>query len=73
MDGLIELAIAVGRLENRVQELEKRLLEQKQENAPAYSINLGGQEDDRMSPDKLLQQGIDNIMGYQWPPAKGED
>ena len=73
MDGLIELAIAVGRLENRVNELEKLLSEQKPEPAPSYSINLCGQDDDRMSADKLLQQGIDNIMGYQWPPAKGED
>lgn len=71
MDGLIDLAIAVGRLENRVQELEKLLSEKKPE--PAYSINLCGQDDDRMTADKMLQQGIDNIMSYQWPPTKGGD
>ena len=28
-----------------------------------------GEKEDEMTPDKLIQQGIDNIMGYQWPPA----
>lgn len=78
MDGLIELAIAVGRLEQRVNELEKQLQETKKEAVPATEpciATLRGarveEKSDEMTPDKLIQQGIDNIMGYQWPPAEG--
>lgn len=68
MEGIIELAIAVGRLENRISELEKKLAER-----PAPPIVVDPPADDKMTPDKLLQQGIDSIMGYQWPPARGGD
>lgn len=68
MEGIIELAIAVGRLENRVSELEKKLAER-----PAAPIAPDPVANDKMTPDKLLQQGIDNIMGYQWPPAREGD
>lgn len=76
MDGIIELAIAVGRLEQRVSELEKLLKEERKEQAavlnPCVATLHGAASEetsDEMTPDKLIQQGIDNIMGYQWPPA----
>lgn len=66
MDSLIELAIYVGRLEQRVKALEER--------EPKYTVSpvFGDTEShtEEKSPDKLLQEGIDNIMGYQWPPTK---
>lgn len=74
MDGMIELAIAVGRLENRVSELEKLMKATKQNipaDPPPVVTPVFGEKPDEMTPDKLLQQGIDNIMGYQWPPAEG--
>lgn len=72
MDGIIELAIAVGRLENRVSELERMLRQAKQDvlkDPPPVVTPVFGEKEDEMTPDKLIQQGIDNIMGYQWPPA----
>ena len=78
MDAVIELAIAFGRLEQRVNELEKQLEEAKKEAVPASEpciATLRGvqveEKTDEMTPDKLIQRGIDNIMGYQWPPAEG--
>lgn len=78
MDGIIELAIAVGRIEQRVSELEKQLQEARKEpvSAPEPCIaTLRGvqaeEKTDEMTTDKLIQQGIDNIMGFQWPPAEG--
>lgn len=74
MDGMIELAIAVGRLENRVSELERMLRQTKQDvpkDPPPVVTPVFGEKEDEMTPDKLIQQGIDNIMGYQWPPAEG--
>ncbi|OUN12145.1 hypothetical protein [Flavonifractor sp. An9] len=73
MDGMIELAIAVGRLENRVSELEKLIRQSKQvvsQDPPPVVTPVFGEKEKEMAPDKLLQQGIDNIMGYQWPPAE---
>lgn len=77
MDGMIDLAIAVGRLEQRVSELEKQLQEARKEPAsapePCIATMHGVQVEektDEMTADKLIQQGIDNIMGYQWPPAE---
>ena len=78
MDAVIELAIAFGRLEQRVNELEKQLQEARKEAVPVSEsciATLRGvqveEKTDEMTPDKLIQQGIDNIMGYQWPPAEG--
>ena len=74
MDGMIELAIAVGRLEQRVNELERQLQEAVSAPEPCIATMHGVQVEektDEMTPDKLIQQGIDNIMGYQWPPAEG--
>ena len=78
MDGMIELAIAVGRLENRVSELEKQLKDAKKEPFSAAGPCIATfrsvpveEKTDEMTADKLIQQGIDNIMGYQWPPAEG--
>ncbi len=68
MDGLIELAIAVGRLEARIDALEKRSYTVDRTPAPEIKASFGD-ESHEMTPDKRLQEGIDNIMGYQWPPA----
>lgn len=65
MSELIELAIAVGRLEARIEALEKRA-----EPAPAPLVQPSfGEDAHEMTQDKRLQEGLDNIMGYQWPPA----
>ena len=53
-----ELAMKLGSLEARVEQLEKQ-------------ASVQAAEASAMTADKLLQQGIDNIMSYQWPPAKG--
>lgn len=73
MDGIIELAIAVGRLEQRVRELEEKLEKKEEASPPPPVVTPSFGEEDKMTADKLLQQGIDNIMGYQWPPAKEVD
>lgn len=73
MEGIIELALAVGRLENRVNELEKMLRSSKHEEPkeinPCVATMQEGNTDtesDEMTQDRLIQQGIDNIMGYPW-------
>ena len=78
MDGMIELAIAVGRLENRVSELEKQLKDAKRDpvsSAEPCIATLRGVpvevKTDEMTADKLIQQGIDNIMGYPWNITAG--
>lgn len=71
MDGLIELAIAVGRLENRVAELEKMMKEDRPP-APVVAPSFGDNEG-KSTADKLLQEGLDNIMGYQWPPKRADE
>lgn len=76
MDPLMELTIYVGRLEQRLHELEEKInsglccapFTGSGETEPAEP-----EEDGKKSPDKLLQEGIDNIMGYQWPPAREGD
>lgn len=80
MDGIVELAVLVGRLEHRIEELEKRLQQIKQpapQDPPDVIATFRGKPVegpiDDVTPDKLLQQGIDNIMGYQWPPRKEGD
>lgn len=73
MEGIIALALAVGRLENRVSMLEQALLQsnQAERKEPPPSVTpVFGENSEEMTPDKLLQQGIDNIMGYQWPPVE---
>ena len=73
MDGIMELAIAVGRLAQRVDMLEALLREKNLHTAQREFVQFdqNAPEDGPTSKqDKLLQQGIDNIMGYQWPPAK---
>lgn len=78
MDGIIELAMSVGRLEQRVCELEKLLKEERKEQGAVLNPcvatlhNVTSEEtSDEMTPDKLLQQGIDNIMGYPWNLSSG--
>ena len=69
MDSLIELAIYVGRLEQRVKALEER--EPKYTAAPVFGDTEARTESGEKSPDKLLQEGIDNIMGYPVAAHKG--
>lgn len=66
MFNLIGLAIQVGRLEKRVEELEKQ---QNSGKSVPVTVNMGeAPAEDKAG--KLLQDGIDNILGYQWPPRK---
>ncbi len=77
MNETIALAIYVGRLEARVETLEKKLAERGP--APSVHLDLGRAEtagdekaeQDAQTASRLMQEGIDNIMAYQWPPAKG--
>ena len=69
MNKLISLALHVGRLEKRL-EWEPP--------APEVHVELGHAatgadpkaEEDARQAERLLQEGIDNIMGYQWPPRR---
>lgn len=73
MDGIMELAIAVGRLMQRVDVLEALLQEKNLHTTQRKFVQFDQNASEDGPPskqDRLLQQGIDNIMGYQWPPAK---
>lgn len=70
MDSLIELAMYVGRLEQRVKALEERDEMTKYTVSPVFGDTESSTENGEKTSDKLLQDGIDNIMAYQWPPAK---
>ena len=65
MNKLISLALHVGRLEARLEALEKRL----EWGHAATGADPKAEEDARQA-ERLLQEGIDNIMGYQWPPRR---
>lgn len=71
MDGIVELAVLVGRLQSRIEALEKRLSDAGQ---PVYQTaeNQEASPDsgEELSADKLFQQGINNIVGFQWPPRR---
>lgn len=60
-----DLSIAVARMDKRVRDLETltKLLRTELEQLKAET---GGE-----SMSSKMQAGIDSIMGYQWPPAKG--
>ena len=69
MNKLISLALHVGRLEARLEALEKRL--EWEPPAPEVHVELGHAatgadpkaEEDARQAERLLQEGIDNIMG----------
>ena len=65
MDDLISLAIHIGRLEQRISDLEKRIPK-----VDAVSPPIVEEEEEENVTDKLFMEGIDNILGYQWPPVK---
>lgn len=74
MEGIVELARALGRLEQRMDELEALVRNPAKEDpgtaGPCIATMVPVEEEtDEMTPDKLLQQGIDNIMSHQWPPV----
>lgn len=71
MDSLIELAIAVGRLEQRIKQLEERNQAAAMNVSPVFGPEEE-EDEEKKTADKRIQEGIDNIMGYQWPPAKEE-
>ncbi len=50
-------------LKKRIEELEKRI-EVLEQNKAAEAMQQAG---------KLFQEGLDNIMAYQWPPKKGDE
>lgn len=62
---LKRILLAVYRIEERQKEILARL--------QAIEVNAqhGDTESSVNSASALLQEGIDNIMGYQWPPKKG--
>lgn len=74
MDELISLAIYVGKLEARVEALEKQ-------NSCAAPVSLSFTKEDpekgklrepEEDPDeaRLMMEGFNNIMDYSWPPKK---
>ena len=81
MNELISLAVYVGRLEARLESLEKRLEDR---DAPSkVQLGLGhtvpsaadeGADEAAQLASRLMQEGIDSIMSYQWPPKReGEE
>lgn len=70
MDTLIALAIHVGKLEARIETLEK-LLEKGEK--PAFVAPETEITEEQKEEQKLME-GFDNLMSYQWPPKKdGEE
>lgn len=73
MNDMIQLAVYVGKLEARLEAMEKQL--SARETVP-IRLDMGGHDaPDSAEPDddlasKRLQDGIDSILGYQWPPRK---
>ena len=71
MNKLISLALHVGRLEARLEALEKR--QEREVHVELGHAATGADpkaEEDARQAERLLQEGIDNIMGYQWPPRR---
>lgn len=73
MDGIMELAVELGKLTHRIEALEKRVL-----NTEAICCGMKPigwddmpEEEEKPTPDRLLQDGIDAIMSYQSPLEKG--
>ena len=71
MDSMIALAIHVGKLESRIEELERKLLEKSVQPTPvAHEVELTEEQKE----EQKLMEGFDNLMSYQWPPKKdGEE
>lgn len=62
---LKRILLALIRIEERQEEILRRL------EAIEGKVVDGDTESSVNSASALLQEGIDNIMGYQWPPKKG--
>lgn len=67
-------------LDQKILFADKNIVEELESNVANMSIHVADlekklsdleQQSDEVSPGSLIQQGIDNIMGFQWPPAKG--
>ena len=79
MDCLISLAIHVGKLEARIEFLESALNGKTQEKTPHFKAEedeIGGDteraEEERQA-EQRFQEGIDNILGYEWPVRKEKE
>ena len=55
----------IKKLESRIEVLERTVL-----SLCGEIERLNEAEDSKRS--ELLQEGIDNIMAYEWPPKRGE-
>ena len=73
MDQSLQLAIALGRLESRIHALETALERQCGPTEPPQPEPSPTAQEEGAQTGRLLQQGIDNIMSYQWPPKKEEE
>lgn len=82
MDSLISLAIHVGKLEARLEALEARMEPRVapegktggktpgfREQAAVCDGDTERTEDERQA-EQRFQEGIDNILGYEWPVRK---
>lgn len=63
-----DLSIALLRAVRRVEDLETRVRTLEDE-LEARKVELNIETSSNAS--ELLQEGIDSIMGFQWPPIKG--
>lgn len=72
MDSVMELAVEIGKLIHRVEDLEKRVLNTEAICCGVKPIGWDDmpEEEDKQTADKLLQDGIDAIMSYRGPNHK---
>lgn len=79
MDSLIALAIHVGKLEARMEALEAALEGKNQEKTPHFKAEedeIGGdaeRSEEERQAEQRFQEGIDNILGYEWPVRKEKE
>ena len=67
MDDLISLAIHIGKLEARIEALEKQLDGGKPVPVRLDMGEHGPEEEDEDKYDKRIRDGIASIMGYEYP------
>ena len=72
MDALISLAIYVGKLEARIESLEKGRKAAPEANEPDDAPVLEEKSEER-EEEKKIMEGMENIFAYEWPPKKKED
>lgn len=84
MDSLISIAIHIGKLEARIQALEARMEPRVAPEGKTGGKTPGFREEEAVcdgdterteeerQAEKRFQEGIDNILGYEWPMRKGD-